>query len=86
MEVKQYNLPSNSSIDKFPNNTLTEYRVGLPQTVSLTGDWDGFNRNSLSARTTGILSKDILAINHSEPRIVRGLGGTNDSTGSLFCH
>jgi len=33
-------LPSNSSLDKFPNNTLTEYRVGLPQTVSLTGDWE----------------------------------------------
>lgn len=42
MEVTQYNLhlPSNSSIDKFPNYTLTEYRVGLPQTVSLTGDWE----------------------------------------------
>ncbi|CAH3167609.1 unnamed protein product [Porites evermanni] len=33
-------LPSNSSLDKFPNNTLTEYHVGLPQTVSLTGDWE----------------------------------------------
>ena len=33
-------LLSNASLDKFPNNTLTEYRVGLPQTVSLTGDWE----------------------------------------------
>ena len=30
----------NSSLDKFPNNTLTEYRVCLPQTISLTGDWE----------------------------------------------
>ena len=42
MEVKQFylHLPSNSSLDKFPSNTLTEYQVGLPQTVSLTGDWE----------------------------------------------
>ena len=42
MEVTQFylHLPSNSSLDKFPSNTLTEYRVGLPQTVSLTGDWE----------------------------------------------
>ena len=42
MEVAQFylHLPSNSSLNKFPNNTLTEYRVGLPQTVSLTGDWE----------------------------------------------
>ena len=42
MEVTQFylHLPSNSSLDKFPNNTLTEYRVGLPQTVSLTEDWE----------------------------------------------
>ena len=42
MEVAQFyfHLPSNSSLNKFPNNTLTEYRVGLPQTVSLIGDWE----------------------------------------------
>ena len=42
MEVTQFylHLPSNSSLDKFPNNTLTEYRVGLPQTISLTGEWE----------------------------------------------
>ena len=42
MEVKQFyvHLPSNSSLDKFPSNTLTEYHVGLTQTVSLTGDWE----------------------------------------------
>ena len=42
MEVAQFylHLPSNSSLDKFPNNTLTEYRVCLPQTISLTGDWE----------------------------------------------
>ena len=42
MEVTQFylHLPGNSSLDKFPNNTLTEYRVGLPQTVSLTEDWE----------------------------------------------
>ena len=42
MEVTQFylHLPNNSSLDKLPNNTLTEYRVGLPQSVSLTGDWE----------------------------------------------
>jgi len=42
MELVQFylHLPSNSSLDKFPNNSLTEYRVGLPQTVSLAGDWE----------------------------------------------
>ena len=41
IEVTQFylQLSSNSSLYKFPNNTLTEYRVGLPQTVSLMGDW-----------------------------------------------
>ncbi|CAH3136020.1 unnamed protein product, partial [Porites lobata] len=33
-------LPSNSSLDKFPHNTLTEYRVSLPQTLNLTGEWE----------------------------------------------
>ena len=42
MEVAQFylHLPINISLDKFPNNTLTEYRVCLPQTISLTGDWE----------------------------------------------
>ena len=42
MEVTQFylHLPSNASLDKFPNNTLTEYRVCLPQTITLTGDWE----------------------------------------------
>ena len=42
MEVTQFylHLPSNSSLDKFPTNTLTEYSVCLPQTISLTSDWE----------------------------------------------
>ena len=42
MEVTQFylHLPSNASLDKFPNNTLTEYRVCLPQTISFTGEWE----------------------------------------------
>ena len=40
MEVAQFYLHLNSSLDKFPNNTLTEYRVCLPQTISMTGDWE----------------------------------------------
>ena len=42
MEVAQFylHLPSNSNLDEFPKNTLTEYRVCLPQTISLTGDWE----------------------------------------------
>ena len=36
METTQFflHLPSNSSLDTFPDNTLTEYRVGLPQTIA----------------------------------------------------
>ena len=42
IEIAQFylHLPSNASLDKFTNNTLTEYRVCLPQTISLTGDWE----------------------------------------------
>ena len=42
MEVTQFylHLPSNSSLDKCPHNTLTEYRVSLPQTLNLTGEWE----------------------------------------------
>ena len=42
MEVTQFyfHLPSNSSLDKFPNKTVSEYRVGLPETISLTGEWE----------------------------------------------
>ena len=42
METTQFylHLPSNSSVDKFPMNTLSEYRVGLPQTIALEGDWE----------------------------------------------
>ena len=40
MEVTQFylHLPSNSSLDKFPHNTLTEYRLSLQQTLNLTGE------------------------------------------------
>ena len=31
---------NNSSLDKFPHNTLTEYRVSLAQTLNLTGEWE----------------------------------------------
>ena len=42
MEVTQFylHLPNNSSLDKFPHDTLTEYRVSLPQTLYLTGEWE----------------------------------------------
>jgi len=33
-------LPSNSSMDVFPDNTLTEYRVKLPQPIKLVDDWE----------------------------------------------
>lgn len=33
-------LPSNSSMDVFPDNTLTEYRVKLPQPIKLLDDWE----------------------------------------------
>ncbi len=42
MESGQFylHLPSNSSMGVFPLNTLTEYRVQLPQRMRLSGDWE----------------------------------------------
>ena len=33
-------LPSNASLDVFPNNKTTKYHVQLPQAVDLEGDWE----------------------------------------------
>ncbi len=33
-------LPSNASLDVFPNNKTTKYHVKLPQAVDLEGDWE----------------------------------------------
>ena len=33
-------LPSNSSLEEYPDNTLTSYRVKLPHTVLLDGTWE----------------------------------------------
>jgi hypothetical protein len=33
-------LPSNSSFDYFPDNTLTHYMTKLPETISLDGEWE----------------------------------------------
>ena len=33
-------LPSDSSMDYFPDNTMTEFRVKLPHTIHLSGDWE----------------------------------------------
>ena len=42
MEATQFylHLPSNSSLDKFPGNTLTDYRVCWRQTITLEGEWE----------------------------------------------
>ena len=42
MEKTQFYLwlPSNSSLDVFPENTLAEYRVQLPQTIKLVDEWE----------------------------------------------
>ena len=42
MEDRQFYLwlPSNSSSDVFPRNTLSEYRVRLPNSIQLSGDWE----------------------------------------------
>ena len=42
METTQFypHLPSDSRLDTFLDNTLTEYRVGLPQTITLEGEWE----------------------------------------------
>ena len=33
-------LPSNASTDIFPDNKTTGYRIKLPQTIDLEGDWE----------------------------------------------
>ena len=33
-------LPSNSSLNVFPDNKTTSYRVKLPQAIDLNGDWE----------------------------------------------
>ena len=33
-------LPSNASLDVFPDNKTTEYRVKLPQPIDLDGNWE----------------------------------------------
>ena len=33
-------LPSNASLDVFPDNKTTEYRVKLPQPFELDGNWE----------------------------------------------
>lgn len=33
-------LPSNSSLDTFPLNTVANFKVQLPETISLEGDWE----------------------------------------------
>ena len=33
-------LPSNASMSIFPENTTASFRVKLPQTVDLSGDWE----------------------------------------------
>ena len=33
-------LPSNSCVEIFPSNTVANFKVKLPETVSLTGDWE----------------------------------------------
>ena len=42
METTQFypHLPSDSRLDTFLDDTLTEYRVGLPQTITLEGEWE----------------------------------------------
>ncbi len=33
-------LPSNASLDVYPNNKTTDYRVSLPQSIELEGNWE----------------------------------------------
>ena len=42
MADRQFYLwfPSNSSSEVFPRNTLSEYRVRLPNSIQLTGEWE----------------------------------------------
>ena len=33
-------LPSDSSMEYFPDNTVTEFHVKLPHTIDLPGEWE----------------------------------------------
>ena len=47
-------LPSNVSLDVFPDNKTSEYRVKLPQPVELDGNWE-VGLYSIFTQTPGIL-------------------------------
>ena len=41
-------LPNNSSMQYYPENTVTKYKTHLPQLISLDGEWEvGLFDNSL---------------------------------------
>jgi hypothetical protein len=56
-------LPSNASLDVFPDNKTTEYRVKLPQPIELDGNWE-VGLYSISYPHTWYTLRDISADTH----------------------
>jgi hypothetical protein len=56
-------LPSNASLDVFPDNKTTEYRVKLPQPIDLDGNWE-VGLYSISYPHTWYTLRDINADTH----------------------
>jgi hypothetical protein len=56
-------LPSNASLDVFPDNKTTEYRVKLPQPIDLDGNWE-VGLYSISYPHTWYTLRDISADTH----------------------
>ena len=56
-------LPSNASLDVFPDNKTTEYRVKLPQPVELDGSWE-VGLYSISYPNTWYTLRDINVDTH----------------------
>ena len=56
-------LPSNASLDVFPDNKTTEYRVKLPQPIELDGNWE-VGLYSISYPHTWYTLRDINADTH----------------------
>ena len=63
-------LPSNSSMDVFPNNTLTSFRVQLPHTIDLNGDCEVGLYSVIYPRTWYNLQKRDSLVYYSDDGII----------------
>ena len=70
-------LPSNASLDVFPDNKTTEYRVKLPQPIDLDGNWE-VGLYSISYPNTWYTQRNLIVDTHFY--YVEGTGWPSVST------